>query len=94
MKLTVPGDSREAPFITCKRAVVFDVVCYNRRVIVMYDDGIEEDKLRTMLDARYVLWCNGDEGSHDFCCEEYLLKPLRDQGIKFIVAYVDEEDEA
>lgn len=74
------------------RIVDFYVRCFNRRLIIVFEDLDNLNEIEELLETNYCDWCEYDKGE---CCEEYMLEslPLNYKSKIVCVMYEETEEE-
>ena len=89
-------DKLDVAKLCCEHAVLADVNCYERYVIVAWNDGPREELVQALLAERYEQWVDVDRypEAEPFCCEEWMIDGLTGfSGSQFSYIYGDYEDE-
>ena len=90
-------DKLDIAKLCCEMAVMAEVECYDRRLIVAWDAGPSEEDVLKVLERRYCEWVHLDDHpeAENYCCEEWMLDGLSEVGqFDFFVIYdEDPEDE-
>lgn len=71
-------DKLDVAKLCCENAVMSEVECYERYVIVAWDNGPREEVVQKTLDERYEQWIDVEKYPEvdTFCCEEWMIDGL------------------
>lgn len=84
-------DKLDVAKLCCECAVLVDVECYDRYMIVAWSNGPSEDSILGILNSGYEQWVDVDKypDAESYCCEEYMLKRIDTLSFEYSVIYGD-----
>ena len=83
-------DKLDVARLCCEYAVLAEVECYERYLIIAWDKGPSEEAVLALLEHRYDQWVHIEENPEveSYCCEEWMIDGLTGIGdFQFFVLY-------